>query len=153
MDTNLSIAQAWERFCRETGTAPDTSFEAWAFGAAPDKLADLVLGGVKTATASAYELYALDGEPIPQSGELSLILSGNDEPQCVIRTTRVTVKKFREVTAEHAYKEGEGDRSLAYWREVHREFFTDELAGAGLPFSEDMSVVCEEFELIWRVRE
>ena len=31
-----------------------------------------------------------------------------------------------EVSEEHAYKEGEGDRSLAYWRAVHEEFFTKE---------------------------
>ena len=31
-------------------------YEAWAFGEAPDKLASLVKGGIKTATCSAYDL-------------------------------------------------------------------------------------------------
>ena len=34
------------------------TYEAWAFGEAPDKLADLVVRGIKTATCSAYDLYA-----------------------------------------------------------------------------------------------
>ena len=48
---------------------------------------------------------------------------------------------------------GEGDGSLAHWREVHRAFFTEELAGAGLCFTEDMPVLFEEFELLFRPEE
>ena len=53
------------------------------------------------------------------------------------------------MTAEHAFKEGEGDRSLAYWREVHKRFFTEELKEADLEFDEDMKLVCEEFEAVY----
>ena len=56
---------------------------------------------------------------------------------------------FCEVTAGHAYKEGEGDRSLAYWRKVHEDFFRAELEEAGLEFSPSMPVVCEEFEMVY----
>ena len=54
----------------------DTPYEAWGFGDVPDQLADLVLTGIKTATASAYDLSFMEGEadPLPQSGDyLSLI--------------------------------------------------------------------------------
>ena len=51
-------------------------------------------------------------------------------------------------TAEHAYKEGEGDRSLEYWRKVHEEFFTEELESIDQKFNEDIKLVCEEFELV-----
>ena len=37
---------------------------------------------------------------------------------------------FDEVSKEHAYKEGEGDRSLAYWRDVHEDFFAEEFISA-----------------------
>jgi uncharacterized protein YhfF len=49
------------------------------------------------------------------------------------------------VSEEHAYKEGEGDRSLSYWREVHKRFFLPQMEEAGLSFTDDMLVVCEEF--------
>ena len=50
---------------------------------------------------------------------------------------------------EHAFKEGEGDRSLEYWREVHKKFFRECLEEYGLEFSENMKVVCEEFEVVY----
>ena len=115
----------------------------------PDTLAELTRKGIKTATASAGPLYELEGEPLPQAGEYSVILGSRDEAVCVIRTTRVYTTPFCEVTAEHARKEGEGNRSLAYWRQVHEDFFRTELAGAGLEFTPDMPVVCEEFEVVY----
>ena len=51
--------------------------------------------------------------------------------------------------AEHAFLEGEGGRSLDYWRRVHMEYFTEELAAVGLSFDESSELVCEEFELAY----
>ncbi len=124
------------------------SYEAWAFGDAPDKLADLVQRGIKTATCSAYDLYVREKEPIPKAGDYSIILDSNGEAVCIIKTTKVYVTSFDQVTAEHAFKEGEGDRSLEYWREVHIDFLTRELASIGLDFHDKVKVVCEEFELV-----
>ena len=56
---------------------------------------------------------------------------------------------FNNVSKEHAFKEGEGDRSLEYWREVHKKFFRECLEEYGLEFSENMKVVCEEFEVVY----
>lgn len=126
--------------------------EAWQFGAMPDKLAQLVLEGKKTATASAYDQYLLHDEPLPSadSQPYDLILNSKDEPVCIIKTNKVTVLPFKEVSADHAYKEGEGDRSLAYWRKVHWELFSQWLAADDLTFTEDSLVVCEEFEVVYR---
>ena len=127
----------------------EAEYEAWAFGDDPDTLAELVRTGVKTATASAYPFYELEGEDLPKAGEYSVILNTKDEAVCVIRTTKVYVTPYCEVTAEQAWKEGEGDRSLDYWRRVHEAFFRKELEAASLTFTEDMGVVCEEFEVIY----
>ena len=56
---------------------------------------------------------------------------------------------FRDVSADHAYKEGEGDRSLTYWRQVHEELFTKWLADIGLTFSPESKVVLEEFHVVY----
>lgn len=124
-------------------------WEAWAFGEAPDKLAALVLRGAKTATCSAYELYQIDGEPLPKAGEYSIILDSTGGAVCIVRTTKVYVTLFDKVSAEQAYKEGEGDRSLEYWRGIHRDFLTRELARCNIQFDEHTKVVCEEFELAY----
>lgn len=125
-------------------------YEAWSFGEAPDKLADLVLRGVKTATCSAYDLYRINNEPIPQAGEYSVILSSVGEPLCIVKTLKVRVTEFDKVSAEHAFKEGEGDLSLEYWREVHKNFLTNELASVNMKFDGDTKVVCEEFEVVYK---
>ena len=124
-------------------------YMAWAYGDDPDRLAELTRTGVKTATASAGVWYEGGGEPMPKAGEYNVILNSRDEAVCVTHTTRVYTMPFCEVTAGHAYKEGEGDRSLAYWRKVHEDFFRAELEEAGLEFSPSMPVVCEEFEMVY----
>lgn len=124
-------------------------YEAWSFGGNPDKLAELVKHGIKTATCSALELYELKKEPIPKQGDYSVILDSADRAVCIIRTTRVYIETFDRVSAEHAFKEGEGDRSLEYWRRVHIDFFTDEFCAEKLVFHEKIKLICEEFELVF----
>ena len=79
---------------------------------------------------------------------MSIILDSNDEAVCIIKTTKVYVVPFNQVTEDHAAKEGEGDCSLEYWRKVHREFFTEELKEIEKEFEENMLVVCEEFVVL-----
>ena len=124
-------------------------YESWAFGDAPDKLADLVKCGIKTATCSSYEVCQAEDEPIPRTGDYSIILNSVGEAVCIVKTTKVYVTEFRQVSEEHAYKEGEGDRSLKYWRKVHEEFLSRELSKKHMTFSENAKVVCEEFELVY----
>lgn len=144
----MTHQELWAAY-RAVNPVAGEDYEAWAFGGDPDGLAELTRTGVKTATASAGPLYALEGEPLPAPGEYSVILDSGDRAVCVIRTTRVYTVPFDQVSAEHARREGEGDRSLAYWRRVHEDFFRAELAEAGLEFSPTMPVVCEEFEMVW----
>ena len=136
-----------EEMWKQSGLAGE--YDAWAFGEAADKLAALVREGIKTATCSAYDLYEAEGEDLPQPGETSVILDSVDEAVCIIRTTRVYVVPFDEVTAEHAFREGEGDRSLTYWREVHESFLKEELSSIGCTFDGNTRVVCEEFEVVY----
>lgn len=123
---------------------------AWAFGATPahaDELLGLVLSGVKTGTASSLWDYEHAGDPIPEVGELSIILDGRGAPRAVIETTAVRVVPFGDVDADHAWSEGEGDRSLTTWREIHERYWR---AHSESPrgFAPDMPVVCERFRLI-----
>ena len=123
-------------------------FEAWSFGGNADELAEMVKSGIKTATCSALIFYTLEDEKLPQVGNYSIILDSNDKAVCIIRTVKVYVTTFDSVSEEHAYKEGEGDRSLKYWRKEHKKFFTDELKIINRQFDEKMELVCEEFEAV-----
>lgn len=127
--------------------------EAWSFGDGPEmagELGALVASGRKTATCGALWEYEAEGEPVTEVGEKSVILDGGGEPLCVIETTEVEVRRFDEVDGAFARDEGEGDRSLRYWREAHREFFGRTLPRIGRQFSEDMPLVCERFRVVHR---
>ena len=109
----MTPQEMWNAY-KQINPSIGDEIDAWAFGVEADLLADLVLKGEKTATASAYDLYAVEDEPLP-----------------------------------HAYKEGEGDKSLAYWRQVHEEVFTEWMSEAGLTFTPDSKVVLEEFRKVY----
>lgn len=144
----MTPEQLWNEY-KTINPAIGDKIDAWAFGTLADQLADLVLRGEKTATASAYELYKIENEPLPQVGTFDVVLDSQDQAVCIIEITKVTVVPFKQVSAEHAFKEGEGDKSLNYWRQVHEEFFTEWMAEAGLSFSEETGVVLEEFRKVY----
>ncbi len=125
---------------------------SWAFGATPaqaDELLDLVLAGTTTATAGALWDYEAEGEELPTPGLLGIVTNGRGIPHALIATTEVEVVPFDQVSAEHAFLEGEGDRTLATWREVHERFFTEH-AVHDRGFSRDMPVVLQRFEVLYR---
>ena len=66
-----------------------------------------------------------------------------------VDTYEITIRQFREVDAEFAAEEGEGDLSLEYWRQAHEEFFTNEGEIEGYAFSEEMLLVCERFRVVY----
>lgn len=136
----------------EDAPKPD-SYTEFGFGDTPemaDELGALVESGVKTGTASLAWEYNHDGEPIPRPGEHSIVLDGQGEPLCIIETTRVYIEPFDQVDAEHAAAEGEGDRSLEYWREGHWSYFTRRCEVIGREPNECMPVICERFRVVWR---
>ena len=125
---------------------------AWSFGASPeqaDALLSLVLAGTKTATAGAFWDYESEEEPLPEVGSLSILLDGAGHPQALVEITDVRIAPFDEVDEEHARREGEGDLSLAHWREVHRQFFLD-VATHDRGFESTMPVVLERFRVVYR---
>lgn len=150
---NEAIVAFWERARATDSTLPAQPPLAWAFGAKPehaDELLALVVSGIKTGTASSLWEYEDCGDPLPHTGELSVILDGSGRPRALIRTTSVHVLPFDQVSADHAYAEGEGDRTLEYWRAVHERYwrrYSDSPRG----FEPDMPVVCERFQLLYPV--
>jgi uncharacterized protein YhfF len=120
------------------------SLKSFSFGDTPelaDKLAALVLAGTKTATCCPVSA-GIDTEV----GQRWVVRDGAGRPVAVIETTELVQRRFDEVDAQFAYDEGEGDRSLTYWRDAHRRYFTRRGE-----FTDDMLLYCERFKLIERL--
>ncbi|EOL44503.1 ASCH domain-containing protein [Enterococcus caccae] len=150
---NQSAINLWSQFKNKSSITHD-QYEAWAFGNSPkmaDELLAHVLKGEKTGTSSLHLLYELDlGEAkLPKPGDYSVLLDGNDQAQAIICTKVVDILPYSQLSEVHGYLEGEGDRTLRYWRSVHQPFFEHELEKYGLTFSEDMLIVYELFELVY----
>ena len=138
-----------EELWKESGL--NGEYSAWAFGDDADQLAQFVRTGLKKATCSLLCFYESEGEPLPQTGEYSVILNSHDEAICIIRTTNVYITTFDKVSEKHAFLEGEDDRTLDQWKKTHQEFFTQELKTVGRSFSNTIELVCEEFEVVFPV--
>jgi uncharacterized protein YhfF len=92
--------------------------EAFSFGDNPalaDQLLALVLDGKKQATCWAVT-EGLKGAAV---GKSMVALDSKQLPRVVLRTIELVQRRFDEVDDQFAYDEGEGDRSLAYWRAAH----------------------------------
>jgi uncharacterized protein YhfF len=115
-----------------------------------DELGALIVAGTKTATCSALWEYETEREPVPESGGKTIVLDGNGDPLCIVETTKVEIRSYGEVDAQFAYEEGEGDRSLEYWRDAHWTFFSRRLPEISREPTMDMPLVCERFRVIYR---
>ena len=124
---------------------------AFAFGDSPalaKELAALVLAGHKRATASLPVQFEADGAPLPEAGDVSIVTLGDGTPVAIIETTEVRLVPFGAVDAAFAAAEGEGDRSLVWWRAAHTAFFGRTLARLGGRLDATSIVVCERFRLL-----
>ena len=148
------VGEYWASFIR-AGSAPahaaTARYQAWSFGNTPDmadRLGELVRRGAKTATATLVWSLEAANEPYPVVREYSIILDGHGLPMCIIQTTALSVVPFDEVDEEHAYLEGEGDRSLRYWRKAHWSYFGEECRRMGSRPKAQMPILCERFVLV-----
>jgi uncharacterized protein YhfF/RimJ/RimL family protein N-acetyltransferase len=142
----------WRVFCHGARVPETTSYQAWYFGdssALAHELVELVLHGPKRATAGLA--VSLDAMPhvAPELDGYSVVTEHDGTPRAVIRTTEVERRAFRDVDADFAWTEGEGDRTLADWKAGHWSYFTRECAALGRAMSEDEEVLLERFELLY----
>jgi uncharacterized protein YhfF len=152
---NMTPGQMWDAYGEKIGkeNLEGKSYTAWHFcnnEEDADYLYPLVLSGQKRATASSLWVYEKEGEPVPKPGDLSIILDWAGNAQCIIKTTQVDIVPYEEVTEEFAAIEGEGDGSLAYWRRARDTFFREECGCIGRDFTEEMPVICEQFEVVYK---
>ena len=114
-----------------------------------DECTELVVQGIKQATSPSVWWFQKNNEELPRSGDLAIITNWEGEPKAIIETVKVEIVKFKNISPEYAFIEGEGDRSLEYWKKVHWEYYTKEMKEHGEFPTQEMEIVCEYFEKIW----
>lgn len=114
-----------------------------------NELAKLTKKDIKKATSHSLLGLQYNKQVLPKIGDLKIVTNWEGEAQCIVKTTKVKLKPYFTIDASYAQKEGEGDKSLDYWKRVHWEYYTRELAAFERLPRESMIIVCEEFEKVF----
>jgi uncharacterized protein YhfF len=121
-----------------------------------DDLVSAVLAGHKVSTTSLRREYELEGNPLPEPGQRSVVVDSENRPVAVIETTSVKVVRLGDVDVSHAIDEGEGYTSVAEWRAGHEAFWhchdiRRELDDPTFTVNDNTPVVLERFRVMERL--
>ncbi len=131
------------------GTINADHFCADEFNA--NECAQLVAKGKKRATCSLKVGYDKENVPLPKQSDLTIVLDWSQNPVCIIKTHKVETKLFKEIDAEFAALEGEGDGSFEWWQKEHTHFFSEYAKEISVSFNEDSEIVLEYFEKVFPI--
>lgn len=151
-----SVQSMWTKYLNNIGENQATTtkeYTAWHFcdnQEDADELVQIVLQGIKRATASLHLSYEFENEEVPMVGNHSILTDWSGIAKCIVKTVKVDVVPYNKVTEEFAATEGEGDQSLEYWKRAHWSYFSREMEAMGKEPTEDMLVICEEFKVVYQ---
>lgn len=154
MTYSKEVLDFWEKAKSETEISGDF-IDAWGFGDNPelvDELLSYVLNGIKRTSTSLVKESELEGWPIDKVGDYNIILNGQDKPAVVLKNVSVRRVKYRDVDADHAYWEGEGDRTLETYFLEHDKYYKRRGEALGFEFNKNMLVDLVRFEVVYPVQ-
>ena len=151
-ETHSSVLQLATRYFESIGTTQRDipSFYFCDNEKDANECAALVISGDKRATASCLWSYQINKEDLPKKQDIYIVTDWAGLAVCVIEVEKIEITPFYKITREFAETEGEGDKSLEYWRKVHWDYYHRELEGSNYRPSEDMLIVCEYFKLVYK---
>jgi uncharacterized protein YhfF len=153
LNTEPAVDAFWQRFLVAYSDKTARYCDAQQFGdgvAMGNELADLIMRGIKTATCSCLWEWQAEGESLPAIGTLDILLDGEQRPCAVIELVELTICAFEDVDAQFAFDEGEADRTLAAWRDIHWQWFSTFLPIIERTPSMTMPLVCERFRVLYQ---
>ncbi len=114
-----------------------------------NECAELVVKGIKQATATSVWWFEKNNEVLPKIGDQYIVTDWNGNAKAIIETIKIELVPYNKITPEFAATEGEGDKSLIYWKKVHKAYYSREMKPYGEQFDENMMIVCEYFKKIF----
>lgn len=135
------IQNYWEKFLKENNPA-NIKLKGTICFADNKKDAEQACANILSGMLSSW-CYPADGyhvsmRGIAKAGDLNIVVNWDDEPACVIETTKLEQKRFGDMFSENEAE-----------REAKEAEFKRELEELGLEFNEDILVCREEFRVIW----
>lgn len=115
-----------------------------------NECAELVVKEIKQATATSLWWFKKNNEALPKVGSQYIVTDWSGNAKAIIETTKVELTPYNKITSEFAKTEGEGDKSLEYWKKVHKAYYSREMQPYNEKFNENMIIVCEYFKTIFK---
>lgn len=154
MKHDAEIEQFWNDYAQSHPyLQAQRYYEAFRFGNTEqmaNELAALVVSGVKTATSGLLWALEQEQQPVVQVGDYSIVTGWEQRPVCIIQTTEVNIVPFKDIDAQFAYDYGEGDRTLAWWKQDVWDYYVQECARIGRQATQEMPLVCERFQVVYK---
>lgn len=147
-----ALTERFWRDYREAARLDHEDYDVVAFGDTPEmatELANLVVAGIKRATAGLVRQFGPGGEAPPVVGGYVVLVEGSGWPRAIWRTTEVRIGPLNSVDERFAWDEGEGDRSRDWWLAAHRRFFGRSAQADSFQMHEEIATVFERFEVVW----
>ncbi len=77
-----------------------------------------------------------------------IVLKCDGNPVCVVKIIGIDIMPFNQVNP--VFAASEGDLSLDFWRNGHREYFQKQCERWGVTWRESFPVVCGSFITVYR---
>jgi uncharacterized protein YhfF len=81
-------------------------------------------------------------------GDYSIVIDWNHHLAYFIQTTEVNIALFKDIDAQFAYDYGEGNRTLAWWKQNVWDYYVQECAHLSRLATQVMPLVCERFRVV-----
>ncbi|WP_053002620.1 ASCH domain-containing protein [Kordia jejudonensis] len=152
--TDTTVVDMWNAYVQLHPEFKNDSLpDAWFFHnnkTDANRLGKLTLEGKKQASSGLYAWYKEANAALPKVGTKHIITDFDGKAQAIIQITKVDTIPFHKISQAYAEKDmGTTNEALKKWRKAHWDFFESALKESGKKPTENMLVVCEQFETVW----
>ena len=150
-----SVVELWEAFIEINPNYKDKELGEWFNFCDNEKdakeCAQLTRDGIKQATSTSLWWFEKNNTDLPEVGNIYVVTDWYKIAKAIVEVVKVEQTPFNQITDEYAAIEGEGGKSLEYWKKVHWDYYSLEMEEFGEKPTEDMMIVCEQFKTIFTV--
>jgi len=149
-----SVAEMWDNYIKTNPEFKDEEISESDFfhnnREDANRLAALTVQGKKKASSGLLSLYRQYTIDLPKVGTKQIITDFDGKAKAIIENTRVDTIPFYKISKEYAELDmGTDIEPLEKWKKAHWNFFESFLKEIGEKPTEEMLIVCVQFETIW----
>lgn len=150
-----SVYEMWNSFTKSNPEfEKDELPDSWYFHNNKEdanRLTELTLNGKKQAGSSLYWFFEKYNVDLPKIGTKHIITDFDGKARAIIEIKSVDTIPFNQISKDYAELDmGTKIEPLKKWKKAHWDFFASVLEENGEKPSEEMLIVCERFETIWK---